>query len=459
MKLKSLLSLSTGALSLLPSLNTKAAETPNIILFMADDIGHECYGVNGSTQYKTPNINKLAEESVYFEHCYSNPVCTPSRNKIMTGLSNVRNYSEFLHMHPTAAGHDTFAHMLKSAGYKTCVAGKWQLAGVKKSGYKGTMPAAAGFDETYCWYVKQADYNNRYWEPKFEENGEYIHYPKDKYGPDILSDRVNNFITRNKKESFFVYYPMLLTHAPFVPTPDSKDKNCTDNQKNFEDMVSYMDKMIGKVISHLDKEGLRENTLILITGDNGTHKKITSTLNGRTIRGGKGQTTDAGTHVALLAHWKGRTKGKRIKDIVDFGDFYATLADAAEIKISEERKVDSISFLPQIIGQEGEKRKSIYVCNYGASRTPKIFARNQRYKLYSNGKMFDIQNDIGEKSQVTSPELKSVREMLQKKIDSMPKASPYVPSRNVGSSEGDGHEDGDKRSKKSKKKNKKNKKN
>lgn len=430
MTFKSILSLSTSALSCLLSLSTRASQKPNIVLVMADDIGHECYGLNGSNQYKTPFLDKLASKSLYFNHAYSNPVCTPSRNKIMTGLSNIRNYSAFFQLHPEAAK-DNFAIMLKNAGYKTCVAGKWQLNGVKETAYTGVSPKEAGFDESYCWFVKKTDYDNRYWEPKLEENGKYIEYPKDKYGPDILTDRINDFIRRHKNEPFFVYYPMVLVHAPFVPTPDSTDKNCTNEQRNFEDMVSYMDKMIHKVVSQIEKENLSENTLIIVTADNGTHPRIFSKFKGRVIKGGKGKPTDAGTRVAFMASWKGKSvAGKRIDDLIDFGDVYATLAEVAGVKLNKERSVDSVSFLPQILGEKGEKRDSIYVCNYGKQKTPTIFARNQRYKLYSTGKFYDILNDVDEKKNLSqkklSPLEKEVKAKLQEKIDFMPKKSPLL---------------------------------
>ena len=101
---------------------------PNIILIMADDIGYECFGAYGSQSYKTPNIDRLAAGGVRFTHCYSQPLCTPSRVKLMTGSSNIRNYSSFSILDPNEK---TFGHMLQKSGYKTAVAGKWQLYGAK----------------------------------------------------------------------------------------------------------------------------------------------------------------------------------------------------------------------------------------------------------------------------------------------------------------------------------------
>jgi len=135
---------------------------PNIILIMADDLGYECLGSYGSTSYKTPVLDELAATGMRFEHCYSQPLCTPSRVKVMTGKYNSRNYTVFGSLDPKET---TFAHVLKKSGYATCAAGKWQLYG----GGSGTSPEQAGFDEHCLWQVK--DRGSRYSDPTVLENG------------------------------------------------------------------------------------------------------------------------------------------------------------------------------------------------------------------------------------------------------------------------------------------------
>src|SRR4051812_16998235 len=111
---------------LLVAVDSSAADAkpPNIVLIMADDFGYECVGANGSTSYKTPVLDKLAKTGTIFTHCYSQPLCTPTRVQLMTGIYNVRNY---LHFGVLAKGETTFANLLQNAGYATCIAGKWQL--------------------------------------------------------------------------------------------------------------------------------------------------------------------------------------------------------------------------------------------------------------------------------------------------------------------------------------------
>ena len=128
-------------------------DKPNVILMMADDVSWECFGCYGGEDYKTPNIDRLAAQGVRFEHCYSTPICTPSRVKIMTGKYGFRNYTHFGYLNPAER---TFGHMMQEAGYETAIAGKWQLNGLysKNPGHENPLrPLEAGFDESLLWQV------------------------------------------------------------------------------------------------------------------------------------------------------------------------------------------------------------------------------------------------------------------------------------------------------------------
>ena len=285
-----------GATALLPAALSHATDgkPTNVILIMSDDTGYEVFGCYGSKQYKTPRIDQLAETGMRFNHCYSQPICCPSRVKIMTGKSNVHNYVYWDIMDPNEK---TIGYMMQDAGYATCVAGKWQLYGrgtfAPELEGKGVLPENAGFDEHCLWQVDS--YTSRYWTPELRINGQAKAFPDENaFGPDICTDFICDFIDRNKENPFFAYYPMMITHSPLVTTPDSADRSSTGNQQNFEDMVAYMDTLVGRIVDKLDEAGVLDNTLILFTGDNGSPKGvgIESELNGRMIEGGKGKTTD-----------------------------------------------------------------------------------------------------------------------------------------------------------------------
>lgn len=413
----------------------KVPVSPNIILIMADDLGYECLGANGGTSYHTPELDRLAKTGIRFEHCYAQPLCTPSRVKLMTGINNVRNYVAFgvLERNQT-----TFAHLLKNAGYATCVAGKWQL------GSQPDSPGHFGFDESCLWQhtrgrFDEEEHDTRYPNPRLEINGKPVNYTQGEYAPDIASDFICDFIERNRNKPFLAYYPMILTHCPFVPTPDSPDWDSSDKGSTsykgdttyFGGMVSHMDKIVGKLTAKLDELGLRENTIIVFTGDNGTDKPVVSVMNGRKVAGGKGLMSDAGTRVPLIANWKGVIpEGEVCSDLVDFSDFLPTLCEAAGFPVPEELNIDGRSFLPQLKGRTGNPREWIY-CWYsraGKDSDAKVFIRNQRYKLYRNGNFYDIDNDVLEKAPLQeddlSDETRRIEAMLQKALHQYKDARP-----------------------------------
>ncbi len=370
---------------------------PNLILILADDLGYETIGANGGTSYRTPVLDKLAATGARFTHCYAQPLCTPTRVQLMTGLSNVRNYLNFGNMAPQSV---TFAHLLKRAGYATCMAGKWQLGRVVD------LPRKFGFDEYCLWQHTRRP--PRYANPGLEINGVETNFTNGEYGPDLVNDYALDFIARKKESPFFLYYPMMLTHAPYQPTPDSKtwDPKAQGEQVNhrpehFGDMVTYMDKLIGKLVARLEALGLRDRTLILFLGDNGTGKGTRSMMGDRVVMGGKGTTTAAGMHVPLIANWLGHAlAGTVCSDLVDSTDFLSTLLDAARAPVPPDLKLDGRSFLPQIRGERGRPREWIYSWyspRQSADLSVREFAFNQRFKLYRSGDFFDLGKDVEEK--------------------------------------------------------------
>lgn len=400
-----------------------AADQPNIVLIMADDIGYECFGSYGSKQYDTPNLDRMAKQGIRFTHCYSQPLCTPSRVKLMTGLSNVRNYSAFSVLN---RDQKTFAHFLRDAGYRTAVAGKWQLYGAEhydpRFRAKGSLPAEAGFDRWCLWQVEKK--GKRYWGPLLNVDGESKQYGRDAFGPDVVCDYLIDFMAEKSDKPFFVYYPMILVHNPFVPTPHSADRNSTKKQQNYEDMVAYMDEIIGRLVKKTESLGIADNTLFLFVGDNGTGRAIVSQLGETTIHGGKGAMTDAGTRAAMIGYWPDTIpKASVSDDLVDFSDFTPTLLEVAGAK--KPANFDGRSFFPQLRGQAGQPRDSIYLyyCPRPEKTKPIRFARDQRWKLYGDGQFYDVAADPQEKKLVSaSPgsEAANAQHRLNSALNSMP---------------------------------------
>lgn len=416
---------------------------PNVVLIMADDMGFECVTANGGESYKTPHLDQLAKGGLRFEHCYSQPICTPSRVQIMTGIYNSRNYIRFGLLDPKST---TFGNVLKKAGYATCIIGKWQLEG----GFKA--PNRFGFDEYCLWQLTRRP--PRYPNPGLEINGKEVDYQNGEYGPDVVTDYAGDFMTRHKDKPFFLYYPMILPHFPFEPTPDSEewdptarrgDKNENDrrgntNPKFFADMVAYTDKMVGKLVAKLDELGLRENTLVIFTCDNGTHPSLTSRFKGRDWPGGKGHMMDNGTHVPLIVNQPGTVPaGKVNADLIDFSDILPTLAEVTGATIPKDLKLDGQSFAPQLRGEMGTPREWIY-CWYfrngkpvpgGKNHQTGESARTIRYKLYREGGFFDVPNDFLERNPLDpnglTSEQSQTRDLLKRVIDDHTREGFYRP--------------------------------
>ena len=374
------------------------ADRPNIVFILADDLGYETIGSNGGTSYKTPILDGMAAGGMRFTHGYAQPLCTPTRVQLMTGLSNARNYLHFGKMDPKAV---TFGNYFQKAGYATCMAGKWQLGGDLD------QPKSYGFDEYCLWQHTRRP--PRYANPGLEIQGERKDYSHGEYGPDLVNDYALDFIERNKAKPFFLYYPMMLTHDPYQPTPDSKDwdpkaigEGVHQAAAHFGEMVSYMDKLIGKVLAKLEQCGVRENTLVIFLGDNGTGAGTRSMMGDRVVVGRKGKTVDAGMHVPLIANWPGKiAKGTVCSDLVDTTDFLPTFCEVGGIKVAPTVQGDGRSFYAQMRGEKGHPRDWIYAWyspRQGESTRVEEFAFNHRYKLYRSGKFFDLGSDLDEKN-------------------------------------------------------------
>ena len=419
--------------------NEKASK-PNVILIMADDIGFECLSMNGSTSYRTPVLDSLARNGVNFKKALSQPLCTPSRVKIMTGKHNYKNYEYFTYLNPNQK---TFGNLFKENGYKTAIVGKWQLNGIqyKIDGFNDNRrPNHFGFDEYCLWQLtKLKSDGERFANPLIEQNGEFLPRDEDAYGPDVVSDYAIEFIKKNKDNPFFIYYPMLLVHSPFVPTPDSPEWQLieTRSQKNnrfFIDMVEYMDKVIGKISKELSKQGIAENTLILFLGDNGTNVNLVSKTKNGPVTGGKGNTITHGHHVPMVANWPEKIKNPtQYNGLINLNDFYATFCDILEVK----NESDGKSFMDVFSNDNSTNRETatIYYDPHhhhrsNVSKLRNVFTQNPRYKLYKDGRFFDMKNDILETSPLSDKELDKEQMVIKKKLEVELAKFPELPKRN-----------------------------
>jgi arylsulfatase A len=406
---------------LLAGKQQSTAEKPNIIFILADDLGLDGVGCYGSDKYKTqtPNIDALAKTGTRFETCYAAPLCGPSRCLLMTGRYAFRTGGLTNQSWQTggpgakSAREYPIARVLKEHGYATCQTGKWRQV--------GETPKDWGFDE-YCTDPTAGGW---YWRKQYNKNGKIVRTDKEVYCPDIVHDFAIDFIQRNQNKPFFIYYATHLVHLPMERTPDSKP-GVMNPKALYADNLTYMDKQVGLIVKELERLKLREKTLIVFSGDNGTVARFNSPIGGKNINGHKGQMLEGGARVPLIASWKGVTpEGKVLKDLIDFSDMHATFADVAGAPLPKEVKFDGHSFAPQLRGQPGKPREWIYV-----QLGNKWYVRSQDWKLTRSGELFDMKDAPFEEKLVAADTkdaaARAGREKLQKVLDTLNPAAGKV---------------------------------
>lgn len=358
----------------------KAAEgRPNIVFILADDLGIDGVSCYGADKHKTPNIDKLAATGTRFETCYAAPLCGPSRCLLMTGRYAFRTggltNGSWRRNGPGAKSADewSIAKVLKQAGYVTGQSGKWRQV--------GETPHDWGFDE-YCTDPIAGGW---YWKDVYEKNGQTINAGPGTYNPDVIQAFSIDFMTRHKDQPFFLYYAMHFVHKPTLHTPDSS-AGAKDGPACYDDNIAYMDKQVGEIVATLEKLGLREKTLIVFSGDNGTARGYPSTVHGRMLNGFKGTMLEGGSRVPYIANWPSVTPaGKVSQDIVSFADQLPTFAELGGAKLPERVKIDGVSLAPQLRGQPGKPREWAYV-QLGRN----WFVREAGWKMNERGELFDM---------------------------------------------------------------------
>jgi arylsulfatase A len=358
--------------------HAQAAEKPNIIFILADDLGIGNVGCYGSDHYKSPEIDKLAATGTRFTHCYTAALCGPSRAMIMTGRYAFRNGSSNQDACMVMPNKELqLGRSFKSAGYTTSFIGKWgQLPG---------DPDEAGFDDSLRFNGSGVYWSQKPEKPeKYRANGKELELGVKEYMPDLMHEQAVRFIEANKEKPFFLYYSMVHVHGDIQPTPDSPP----DSKDLFGDNILYMDKLVGKLIAHLEALELRENTLVIFMGDNGTGKgqNPLSTIRGKMLSGMKGSMLECGGLVPMIANWPGKTPaGKVSADLIDSTDFLATFTELAAGTLPKDTIFDGRSFAPQLLGEPGSSRA--WVFNQLAAMW---YVRDALWKLNEKGELFDM---------------------------------------------------------------------
>ncbi|MEM1443118.1 MAG: sulfatase-like hydrolase/transferase, partial [Verrucomicrobiota bacterium] len=418
--MKSYLSLlAFGFFTILP---LSGAEKPNIIFILADDLGYGDLGCYGQELIATPNIDRLAEEGLRFSQAYSGgPVCASSRSVLMTGhhagrtpaRDNVPHYPTYLDDEDL-----TIAEVLKEAGYTTGGVGKWSLGDV------GTVGAALnqGFDHWFG-FLNQ-DHAHYFYTEYLDDDLKRRNLPdnainREHYSHDLLTERALKFVRDAKDEPFFLYAAYTLPHfsskdedpdALAVPSTEPyTDRDWPEKAKKYAAMVDMLDRDVGRIVELIDKLGLRENTLILFSSDNGGHSTVWDEFKtSGPLRGFKRSLTEGGIRVPFLARWPGVVPaGKTSNDVIAFEDLFPTFAALAGAPHDD--SLDGIDIREVLEGKTAPTERDFLYWDYGHCRRYYDQAvRLGDWKGIRHGmnegkiELYDLSNDIGESSDVAA---------------------------------------------------------
>jgi arylsulfatase A-like enzyme len=387
------------------------AAKPNIIFILADDLGYGDLGCYGQKQIQTPNIDRLAAEGMKFtDHYAGTTVCAPSRCSLMTGLHTghtyIRGNSEVQPMGqlPLPEGTVTLPKVLKKAGYRTGLIGKWGLGGPDSTG----TPNKQGFDY-FFGYLCQRHAHNYYPEFLFRNDervplknkvpggrldGAGVATEKVEYSYDLMEQEALQFVEQNRKGPFFLYLAVTLPHANNeggkngMEVPDYgvyADRDWPEPDKGRAAMITRLDRGVGRLAQKLKDLGIDENTIVFFTSDNGPHR-------------------EGGIRVPLIACWPGRIKAGAVTGHVSaFWDFLPTCAELAGVQ--SPANTDGISMLPTLLGKPERQRKHEFLYwefHEGGSKQAVRMGQWKAVRLNPTGKLelYDLQTDLSETTNV-----------------------------------------------------------
>lgn len=429
-----------------------SSEKPNFVVIMADDVSAVDFSCYGSTEYNTPNIDKMAESGVLFNVCWSTALSMPSRVQLMTGRfptstgwygNDFKPMGNDIFNIPGDPGYHLsnelmFSKLLRDNGYKTAIAGKWH---VEDTPDWSTFREDYGFDEYCLWGLPDSmppgyeDYERvkgasgpywdiggrgPFWQPAIIENGNLGPTGEEDYGPDYFTSFIKKFISENKKGPFLAYYPMTLAHSwwyspvsektrwsTFGPVPELDSLGNKTGKKTpvgHQYAVEYLDHLVGMIMNHLDSLELSKNTVIIFTTDNGSPGK------------GKGFLKhENGIRVPLIVHCPDKfKKGIMTNSFAQLADIFPSITEMAGIGVPDSVKLDGVSFVPSLKNDTVRVRNKLYsYVNY------KTAYRYDDYFLNSEDELFYCQMNSSGKidyqlihDSVSNPELDKVREEL-----------------------------------------------
>jgi len=397
---------------------------PNIIFILADDLGYGNLGCYGQKQIQTPHLDRLAAEGMRFTQAYAgSTVCAPSRCSLMTGYhtGHARTRGNKYPDLPLRPQDVTVTELLKKAGYRTGLIGKWSLGQLGSTGY----PTRKGFDEWFGFF-SQTHAHNFYPEHLLENESAYLvrgnmGTQRKEYAHDLFTQRAIQFIEKKDLQPYFLKLAYTIPHANNelgrdtgngmeAPSTDSyAGKDWPAPDKGFAAMVTRMDRDIGRIVDKLKETGQDGNTLILFSSDNGPHKEGGHNPdffddNGP-LRGTKRDLYEGGIRVPFLARWPAKVKAGAVADhVLAFWDFLPTACELAGVAAPKGN--DGISFAPTLLGRSGQRRHDFLYWEFHERGFHQAVRAGDwkavRFGLGQPLELYDLRHDIGETRNVAS---------------------------------------------------------
>ncbi len=412
------------------------AQTPNLIWIMADDLGYGELGCYGQKVIATPHIDKMAQQGMRFSHYYSGAtVCAPSRCVLMTGQhqghTRVRGNKAAVGLTKADV---SVATMLQKAGYRTACIGKWGLG--EHDGTEEGLPKNQGFDQFYG-YLNHTHAHNHFpdhlWRNDEKEKLANVVVPVGNKGggyatkavqfaDDLFADEAVKFVSEKSSKPFFLYWSMVTPHAnnerrsalkdgAHVPDYGSyADKPWPAQDRGHAAMIERLDRQVGRMLEHLEKIGIAQNTLVIFTSDNGPHNEsghdLTRFQPSGPFTGIKRSLTDGGIRVPFIAWWPGKVPAGKTSDFVgSFADWLPTAADLGKAPAST--KVDGVSIVPTLLGNAQAPQEFLY-WEFHEGGFSQAALYQGRWKGIRRGGpdqtivLYDTQNDVAEQTNVVA---------------------------------------------------------
>lgn len=370
-----------------------AGARPNLVVVLADDLGTDWLGCYGS-EHPTPNLDRLAAGGVRFATAWTSPICTPSRVMLFTGQYPGRTgWTEHYDV-PRWGGAGfipgkfaAWPRLLRDAGYATAIVGKWQVNDLR---LESDVLARHGFDRHCVWPGVEAGNppsERRYWDAYLQTDGRR-HVHRDAYGPDVMQAYALAFIRENRARPFLLYYATIAVHAPNEAIPPDRANPPQGEPALYRRSVTYLDTQVGELLDTLDRLKLTEKTVIVFAGDNGS--STGGRAHGRAIPAGKGRTVERGVHVPFIVRAPMLGGGGRTTEaLTDFTDVFPSLLELAEVRAPAGSVIDGRSWVPLLRGDPGYVPRPWIFAQRDTDRT----VRDDRFKLDSDGRFFDIAAD------------------------------------------------------------------